>query len=56
MKKLSSWNVFFNYLKEEKFKFINKILPFAIGGNPLPLVGGRSLYCLDRNEPYLHHK
>ena len=22
MKKLSSWNVFFNYLKEEKFKFI----------------------------------
>ena len=23
--------------------FINKILPFDIGGNPLPLGGGRSL-------------
>jgi len=32
-----------DFFKEYECNFINKILSFAIGGNPLPSGGGRSL-------------
>lgn len=40
-----SEETFYDFLSAQKYTvlFINKILSFAIGGNPLPLGGGRSL-------------
>ena len=34
---------FLNYMLNKSLEFINKILSFVIGGNPLPSGGGRSL-------------
>lgn len=37
-----SYDIYSRLLKE-RIIFLNKTLSFAIGGNPLPLGGGRSL-------------